>query len=453
MSALVYGTVMWSYGAATGWVRGVAAHLVATGLSGLCVFFTLITGQGLLLSVFGRRTAQRLALALQALFVVVLFQALMFVPYLGSLMRAEFHGERQTAAAFLPAVWFVALLNVLAGTPRPVPAAFPVVAVSATLAAMLAAAALLAGSYNRLVRIALETLDGRAPVRPAAVWRLSAECARRLGIHPVQSAVAGFTIRTLTRSRTHLVLLAMYLGIGTALVLSTLIPFVIARGTSALWTPNVAILSAPLILTFCMLCGLRVLVAIPTDIKANWVLRLNAPDHQILEAVRGVRMALLLTVVAPAALLAGVVGLALWDAKAAAVHSVFTAAGGVLLVDLLLIGLRKIPFACTYRPGRSRARTLWPLYIAGFMTYSFGFARLDAIAIGDSRVLLAMVVVIGAIDRGLALLRRHDLQAPPGFTYAEEDADAIFTGFRLSEGLAAESRPEPRVAAPGQSRL
>ncbi len=448
MSAIVYGNVLWAYGAAAGALRAMSGHLIATGLAGLCVFFTLVTAQGVLLNAFGRHTAQRLAIALQGLFVVVLLQALMFVPSLAGLMRAAFRGEPDTVAAFLPPAWFVALFSVLAGTPAGGAGGFAAAAVAATLASMALAAVLLAWSYPRLMRMALETPDRRAASRDGILWRVWA--GRRWGAtrHPVRSAVARFTLRTVMRSRTHLILLAMYAGVGTALVVSTLVPFLVARGAAAIWAPHVVLLSAPLIVNFWVLCGLRVLFAVPAEIRANWALRLYAPDDQILEAVRGVRVAMLQLVAGPVAIAAGAAGLVLWGPRAAAVHVVFTAAAGLLLVDLLLVRLRKIPFTCTYHPGRSRARFLWPLYVAAFGAYAFGLARLEAIAMSNWLALLATVLAIGALDRGLALLRRHDLQTPPGITYAEEDPDALFAGFRLSEGIAARTRPPARATAP-----
>jgi hypothetical protein len=362
-------------------------------------------------------------------------------------MRATFRGE-QTVASFLPPAWFVALFHVLAGTPGRVPDGFAVAAVGVTLMSLVAAAALLGASYRRLVRMALETSDRSGPERAGILWRLSVECGRRLSIHPVQSAVTGFTLRTMARSRSHLVLLAMYIGIGIALVLSTLIPVIVTQGIGVAYTPRATMLSPPLILNFCVLCGVRVLFAIPAEIRANWVLRLNAPDHHVAEAIRGVRVAVLLMVVAPIALAAGLVALALWGPRVAAVHAVFTGAAGLLLTDVLLVRLRKIPFTCTYRPGRSRARTLWPLYIAAFSVYSFGLANLEVIALHNAIVLGAVLLVAGLIDVGLAALRYFDLQPPPGLTYAEEDPDALFSGFRLSEGLAAESRPRPGTVEP-----
>ena len=342
----------------------------------------------------------------------------------------------------------MALFHVLAGTPGRAPAGYALAAVGVTLMSIVGAAGLLGGSYRRLVRMALETSDRSGPERASLLWRLSVGCARRLSIHPVQSAVTGFTLRTMARSRTHLVLLAMYIGIGIALVLSTLIPVIVTQGIGVAFTPSAAMLSPALILNFCFLCGVRVLFAIPAEIRANWVLRLNAPDDHVAEAIRGVRVALLLSAVAPLALAAGLEALALWGPRVAVVHAVFTGAAGVLLTDVLLVSLRKVPFTCTYRPGRSRARTLWPLYIAAFSMYSFALASLEEVALHNTLVLGAALLVAGLIDVGLAVLRHFDLQPPPGLTYAEEDPDAIFSGFRLSEGLAAESRPRPRTAEP-----
>ena len=49
------------------------------------------------------------------------------------------------------------------------------------------------------------------------------------------------------------------------------------RGIAAFTRPSVAILSAPLVMIFVALVGMRVAFAIPVEIKANWVIRLREP--------------------------------------------------------------------------------------------------------------------------------------------------------------------------------
>ncbi len=444
-SAVVYGPSVWSHGAAAGPLRAVAAHLVVIGMAGVFTFFLLIAAQGLLLLVFGRRLAGAAALLLQTVLVVVVVQMFLFVPYLGSLVRDGFQTDQRTMIALLPPAWFVALYQVAAGNPRPVPAPFAFLAVLATMAAVSLATVIMIGSYRRLVRMAIETADSGLRMRAGLLARVPDAIARIVARDPVQRVVTGFTLRTIARSRAHRMLLAMYGGVGAALAVSAVLPLVVSRGMAALDAPHIAWLSVPLILNFFAVCGMRVLVGIPVEIKANWVFRLHGLDDRMPAAIGGVRLALLLGLVAPIATITGGIGVALWGARTGAVLGVFNAVLGLLLVDLLMVGLRKIPFACTYYPGRSRARTLWPLYVGAFSVYAYSLAKLEA-AVLDRPVLLAMVVAaVSVVVAGLTLVRHRFLQPPPGLIYEEEDPDAAFGGFNLSEGLAAEAPARRRT--------
>ena len=454
-SAVAYGLVLFVYDAAAGPVRIIAAHLIATAMAGLFAFFLLILAQGVLLNVFGRTMARRLALVLQSAFVVVLLQALVFVPFIGSVIGAAFGGDQPTGssmAALLPPAWFVALYDIVAGTRRALHVTVALEAVVATAAVVLMGTLLIALSYRRLVRIALETADSGGQRRTKLFSRASRVLARVLGPDPVQRAVAGFTLRSLGRSRTHLMLLATYIGVAAALVVSTLIPLVVSGELLAFEMPSVSLLAVPLVFYFFILAGMRALFGIPIEIKANWLFRLHAPDDRMHAAVAGVRLALLLAVVAPVAIAAWLAGIALWGAGVGAIHVVFTAALGVLLVDVLLVGLRKIPFACTYYPGRSRAPTLWPLFVMAFVVYAYVLADAERAAMTSRLVLGAVPASIIVAIAGLAQLRRLNLRPPPGLVYEEEEPGRIFEGFKLSEGQAAESHARRSRRAQGKRR-
>jgi hypothetical protein len=111
----------------------------------------------------------------------------------------------------------------------------------------------------------------------------------------------------------------------------------------------------------------------------------------------------------------------------------------MLLVDVLLVGLRKIPFACTYYPGRSRAPTLWPLFVLAFVVYAYALARIERAAMASGLVLGIFLISMVVAFAGFAHFRRLNLQPPPGLKYEEEEPDRMFEGFKLSEGQAAES--------------
>lgn len=438
-SAVAYGLVLFVYEVAAGPVRIVAAHLIATAMAGLFTFFLLILAQGLLLNLFGRTMARRLALMLQSAFVVVLLQALIFVPFIGSLVSAAFRNAQPSVAVWLPPVWFLALYDVLAGMRRSLHGTLALAAVGATVAVVVMGTGLIALSYRRLVRIALETPDSGADGRSRLFGRASGAVAGVLRTGSVQRAVAGFTLRSLGRSQAHLTLLATYAGVAAALVVTTLMPIVVSGTTAALGAPSTVLLSVPLVVQFFMLVGMRALFGIPTEIKANWIFRLYAPDDRLREAIAGARLALLLAIVAPIASAAGLIGTALWGVRPGAIHLGFTAALGMLLADVLLVALRKIPFACTYYPGRSRAPTLWPFFVVAFVTYAYGLGAAERAAMANWLLSAVIFAAIAAVIAGLACLRRLDLRWPPGLIFQEEEPGRMFEGFKLSEGLAAES--------------
>ena len=164
---------------------------------------------------------------LQSVFIVALLQALIFVPFIGARIGAAFRNDPPSMAAWLPPAWFLALYDILAGTRRPLHGALALAAVVATVAVMAMGTVLIAASYRRLVRIALETPDGGGNGRSKLFGRASRALAGVLRPGPVQRAVAGFTLRSLGRSRTHLTLLSTYVGVAAALVVATLIPVVV----------------------------------------------------------------------------------------------------------------------------------------------------------------------------------------------------------------------------------
>lgn len=438
--AVIHGISVSAYEPHAGPLRSTAAHLVATSLANLSMFFAVVGTQGLLLAFCGRHLARRLALALQVLLVIGLVQMFVLLPFLSAAVSRAFRGEGAPWVLLLPSAWFLALYEWMGGSVRMYPGTYPWIAATATTIVIGGTVVLLTAGHRRLVRLALESPESHAATGwtlLSPVWRLGETLAPRLLRHPVRRAVAGFTLRTVVRSRTHMMLVMTYLGIGAALALTTVLPLLAARGLAAAENPTVPWLSVPLILSFFGLCGMRMVMAVPVDVKANWAFRLQLRDDDLVEAVRGARMALLAGIVLPVTAAAALAATALWGLHAGAVIGLMTGALGMLLTDVLIIGLRKVPFTCTYLPGRSRARTLWPVYLIALSVYAFGGASVELAALTRPHLVVQIVVAAAVTCAGLAYLRWRDLQPPTEVRYEEQDPDGMFEGFGLSEGLAA----------------
>ena len=433
---VIYGSAFGAFGGATGALRGLLAHLVAATLAGLFVFTTLVALQGLVLNLGGRGAADRLSLALQLGFILVLLQMIFFLPRIGPvLVRGLDHGWIRA----LPSVWFLGLYDVLGGRPAAGTHSLAVIALAACTTSTTLAIGMFVGTHARLAKRALETppIEGRFEM----VTRTIGAVMRWLAGQGVGKAAFDFTVRTLARARSHRLLLAMYVGTALAFVASAVIPIVLRGGIGAVREPTIELLSAPFFLSFFSLVGIRVAMAIPVEPCANWVVQLSEPRNRA-AAIAGVRRAMLVIGVAPSVIVAIGSALVWWGFIVAAIHAVFAAVMGWLLTELLLLRFPKLPFTCTYFPGTSKVGTLWPLYMVAFGTYTLTAAAFEWTLLKrfNVRIFAAFLAIITGITVVLIVRRRATLRMLEGFRFEEEDPEAIFAGFKLSESLAAATK-------------
>jgi hypothetical protein len=409
------------------------AHFIALIALDSFAFFSIVALQCVLLNVFGRATAQRLAIVLQLAIVIVVLQ----LPMMPTDPRAS-AGFSGATTWGLPSLWFAGLFEVLSGRPTAATVPLASAAAAAAIGMPLLTVFLYTATYRRLLRRAIE---GEPPGNsPSSILALARTMSKRLLVFSVPNAVARavclFTLQTIARSRQHKMLLAMYVGVAFALVLSVLVPRAVQRGFAGFATPDAPILSAPLVLMFLTLVGFRSLIRIPVEIKSNWVFRLREPAQRA-AAVSGIAAAMIIAGVVPVVLLAFGSAWLLWGPGVAVRHALFCTALGVLLTHALLIRFNKFPFACTYFPGSSRMRVLWPFYLSAFTTYSIAMARVESRLLPQNGRFIAAILIIGAIAAALALLRRFLLRSSTGFRFEERDPNEM-EEFGLSEMLAAE---------------
>lgn len=405
-------------------------------------FFSILTLQCIVLNVIGRASAQRLAILLQIVVVITIFQALTVVPP-EFIFTGDAHTPPTGAARWLPSVWFVGLHAVISGRGNEASEALALTGALAALGMPLATVLLYAATYRRLLRRAIE---GDATIAPRSAPALLGAAVKRLLVlaipNAVTRAVGFFVLETIARSRRHKMVLAMYMGVALALVLSVVIPRAIHRGWQGFATPDAALLSAPLVLIFFSVVACRALIAIPIEIKANWLFRLREPAARS-AVVSGVVAAMMAGAVVPIVILTLLIAWSLWGPVIALEHATFVAALGYLLAQILVLRLMKFPLACTYLPGASRMRVLWPFYIFFFTNYTYGMGRYQASAFRYGDILVQETLCIALTAVGLALLRRLRWErslgtGALGLQFEAEDPESLIPGFQLSEGLAAE---------------
>jgi hypothetical protein len=206
-----------------------------------------------------------------------------------------------------------------------------------------------------------------------------------------QRAIFHFYRKTLRSSVFHRMRLATYIACGVAFV-----PFLITMRTvqkGHLLSINPTLVSIPLILSFALLLGLRSVMNVPVSLEANWVFRLTERPR-ILAYFTGLRKAVLLLKLCPLFVLVFVTYSALWDPQTAFYHSLYGITVSIIVMEILFIRCLKIPFACSYLPGKEKIQLYWLVYLIGFIAYLNVMSRLELLLIRSPLGFVYFYVVV-----------------------------------------------------------
>ena len=281
-------------------------------------------------------------------------------------------------------------------------------------------------SYRRIVRRELESTqpDAREPGRVAhLVCRIWPGVVR----DRTELAVIAFIGKSLARSGLHRLVLAIYMGVALALALGGILRPLIEGIGVTLDEPTVALLSIPLFLSFFALVGLRVLFTVPIELPANWVFQITE-RHEKATYLRGARTALVLIGLVPLALITLPAYWAIWDWQLAAAHTALWVLLGTLLIEALLTGFRKVPFTCSYLPGKANVRLLAPLYVAVTLIYGYSTARWELWLLAESQRWLVAIAILVAALVAVRVRRRSPSSPAPLLTYEETPNATIQLG-------------------------
>jgi hypothetical protein len=327
-----------------------ASHTVVVFSSGLFAAMSAAAAQGLLITLFRGRLYRRVSVAIQTVAMGLLVMLLFLSPLVAGGLE-QLVNRRSPLIYWFPPYWFAGLYEQI----RPVLHPSPIARLGAWAVRGLAVSSALflltyLPGYRRHSRRVLETETIPLERRPrrASLWLLR---------DPVQRAVFAFITQSITRSVKHRLFLATYGGFGGALAVFALISGPAGR------------LRLPLTLSFVLISGLRAAFSFPSELGANWCFRLGALAPA---AAYGIAMRKWIAVCAlgPLFLLVAPLELLSFSWPLALFHLAYGLTLSLLLMELMFLAFRKVPFTCSRLPGKVNLTFLAAAYVFGFTAYS-----------------------------------------------------------------------------------
>jgi hypothetical protein len=405
-----------SLNASYGIFRSFAAFWIANLAMVLFLYASVLTLQGFTALLLPRRIFLRVSALLQILAFAYFLCSFFMLPALP--IAAMALPIAHPIVAWMPSFWFYAFCVHLNGALPPSLGWLVTRAIVALLVSICGAAASLLLCYVRTMRKTVEEPD-LVPAAHGSRWAL------RFG-SPLKTAVILFSLRALTRSRQHRLAFAFYLSIVLAIALGT-IKYGIAMPAPHPLTQDF-LLNTTLMMSFAVI-GLRSVFSLPISLNANWVLRITQlrPTPEYTAATR---TSLILLTVVPITLASAVLAITFRPWPQVAAYLLILLLVGCMLAELCLIGFYKVPFTCSYLPGKSNIQFVFWGFLVLFVPLAMKFASLEQSAFSSLPKFLCMAGSLVAIIAALRAFNHY--QAKSAAIYFEELPAEVITTLRLS---------------------
>jgi len=387
-----------------------AAHMLAS-VGGSSMVVLALTGiNGALLMAVPRAHLQAASTAVRSAMLCALVLSLPLAARLPAV--APLLASGSPTLYLVPPVWFLGVEELLLKHGTPYFARLAGIAAAASIASLVVAV----GSYSYLYR----RFD-RVMTRPAGASAGSRRpVARVLGRRPPApfSAIGAFTRLTLARSALHQGVFVAIAACGAGLVMNS---FIGAMNMGRVRSPEQEIVNtvvaAPFTLVFVMVIAVRAALVLPIEPRANWVFRMTEDPATRAEQLRAVvhtviRVGVLWPVVVLFPVQWAVLG---WQALTAASIAYLA---GLVLVELHMADWLRIPFTCSYMPGKRFVGNTMLIGFATFVAFTFFGWAVALLAVRNLRGGLVVMAILGAVAM---LRRRHRLWLWRGTALVFED--------------------------------
>lgn len=395
---------------------GIVVQWAIVLMAGGLVFFTFLSLQTLLLHLLPYRMYLAVAPVVQVALLLGSLATFLLIPNLEQLRRTG-----SAMGWYFPPMWFLALQQAWTGKPQPIDAALAPLAWQAFAGVTSFALILYAAGFRRAMRKAVEGADLSGSGRGWFGRLLQAALNSTILRHPKERAVFWFTARSLARNRKHRLLLSVYFAGAFSYVIWGLQHDVRPGGSHGILLPSPAQLTVPIDFALFILIGLRVLFALPVELRSNWIFRITesgAPTRYL----AGIRKFLWSSSVVPLVALPLPVYAAVWGWKIALIHTAFLILLALLLVERLLWRFAKIPFTCSYLPGKANLKVKLGAYFAMFIALSSFLAAIELTMLRSETGWIKVLLVLAALLTFVVWRRRRHELALEGFLYEESGA-------------------------------
>ena len=397
----------------------VGVHITSVLVASAFVFFGCFAVMGALMAFLPNRVFRSVSLFVRLGIIVALITMLCtsftVQPVLRTLARHPDSWMR-----WLPSLWYIGLYQSLQGRTNAVLVSLMWMGLKAAAGAFVLALAFSALSYRRYFLRIPESSDASPPARKWSFGWMQPLFDRWILRDAFQRACYHFGMRALLRSEIHCIICGAFVGLG--LVLASQMAIDAQPGGAAI--PNADLLAAPLAVAYLMILGLRFVFEVPSGLNANWVYKVILDQEQ--HPTRAVARKMMLTFLVPGVLAPVAIAYSwVWGVAAGLLHAAYVVALSAVLMEIVLLRFRKIPFTCTLPLFENHALMRVLIYVIGFFVFTNLAGAMESWMLRDPvRFAIVPVLLVLCWDL-LRRIRRDTPEVDARLIYEESAAREV----------------------------
>jgi hypothetical protein len=399
-------------------LRFAVGHTAAVFLASIFTFTAIFALSGTLMALFPASIFRRISL-LARFVTAICVLALLASNFAVRPFLIETSLEIKNRVATLPTVWFLGISQTVWGNGSdPFYSSMTTKAVTSLASASLIAIIAYSVSFRRSFMHIQETADaGPVPRVQLKFWPLPS-------LHnavlrpPSQIACYEFVVKTLLRTDGHLQIALAFGGLGLVAAATSLSSLKSPQLILAGPYPSVEFLSVPFILSYCIVLGIRFAFEIPTELRANWIFRLwlSRDNQQARPIARRVLHATTLPWLVPVVF---ALTLVFFGFTNAVLHTAIWTLSNVLLIEILLVKYRKIPFTCSYPKFESDSGVVLVTYLFGFLLFADYIPELEHWSLVEPVRAVCFIPLYGIVLAGVYAYRKQMLEMDKQLIFEE----------------------------------
>ena len=399
-----------------GFFQSFAAYWFTMAAASVFLFCSVLTVQGFTSMLLPRHLFLRLSAILQIAAFALVFAGYFLTPSITTPVAMAVP-ENQWVLAWSPSFWFFGLFNQLNGS-------LPIALGWLARRGWIGLGVVVSGAIASLLLCYLRTMKKTVEEPDLVPGARGSHWSPRFG-SPLQTAIVLFCGRSIARSRQHRLALAFYLALIFSIALSWLR---IELSNAVLRPINVDFLVSTFMMMSFAVFGLRSVFSLPISLTANWVWRLTQlrPSEKYIAATR---RTLLCLAVVPVGIISALLSLSFRPWHHVAAHLAVLALVGWISTELSLIGLYKVPFTCSYLPGKVHVQVMFGCLLLLLFVFAMLTAEFELPSLNDPFRYVCMMSVLGAVALGLWTFNRH--RAKSAVLYFEEIPPEVITTLGL----------------------